>query len=158
MSSTKVYVTKEGLERVQQEHTKLREFKKQKTMGEMPSILHSEDANPEYLAFQEDMSLLDARLAEYENIINNAELIVLPGRDKRDMVCLGAVVSIDINGVVDEFMIVGTMEADPLQKRVSNESPIGKALLGARIGDTVSLYTPVVKQTCKILNIEYRDA
>jgi len=61
MILNKFYVTKQGLEKVKNEHERLKEFKHQKTMGEMPSILHSEEANPEYLAFQEDMSLLDAR-------------------------------------------------------------------------------------------------
>ena len=68
MIANKFYVTKGGIEKVQAEYEKLRDFKRQKTMGETPNLLHSEEANPEYLSFQEDMSLLDARLAEYENI------------------------------------------------------------------------------------------
>jgi transcription elongation factor GreA len=155
MTATKFYLTKEGLKKVQEDHGKLLEFRRAKTMGEVPSILHSEEANPEYLAFQEDMSVLEARIAEYENILNNVALIKIPGKDKRDVVALGAVVTLEMDGTMDEFMIVGTMEADPAQKKISNESPIGKAILGSKVGSTVTPNTAVVSHTCKILKIRY---
>lgn len=155
MGENKFYVTKQGLEKVKSEHEKLRDFKRQKTMGEMPNLLHSEEANPEYLSFQEDMSLLDAKIVEYENILNNVELIVLPKKEWRDRVCVGAIVTLELNGVLDEFMLVGTIEADPAQKKISNESPIGKALLGAKIGSMVKLTTAIINHTCKVLNIRY---
>lgn len=152
---TKFYLTKEGLENVKKEYEKLRDFKHQKTMGEMPSLLHSEEANPEYLAFQEDMSLLDAKITELENILNNAELIVPPAKEERGVICVGAVVALELDGVMDQFMIVGTIEADPAQKKISHECPLGKALLGAKVGSTVKLDTAVVSHTCKVLKIHY---
>jgi len=153
----KFYVTKEGLVKVQKEWERLREFKHRKTMGETPSLLHSEEANPEYLSFQEDMTLLEARLVEYENILSNIELIRPPGKEGRDMVHLGAMVTLDMEGTIEEFMIVGTIEADPMQKKISNESPIGKALLGARVGDTVVPNTSMVSHRCKVLKISYHE-
>ena len=155
MIDSKFYLTKEGLKKVQEEHGKLLEFKRAKMLGEVPSLLHSEEVNPEYLAFQEDMSLLEARIAEHENILNNVALIKIPGKEKRDVVALGAVVTLEIGGVIDEFMIVGTMEADPAQKKISNESPIGKAILGSKVGFTVSPNSAIVSHTCKILKIRY---
>lgn len=155
MTSGKFYLTKEGLKKVQEEHGKLLEFKRAKMLGEVPSTLHSEEVNPEYLAFQEDMSLLEARIAEHENILANAALIKIPSKDKRDVIALGAVVTLEMDGTINEFMIVGTMEADPAQKKISNESPIGKAILGAKVGSTVSPNTSVVSHTCKILKIRY---
>src|SRR3989344_2656706 len=133
----KFYVTREGLEKVQAEHEKLRVFKRQKTMGGTPNLLHSEEPNPEYLAFQEDMGLLDARIAECENILQNAELIQAPKGKERNKVWLGATVMVDLGGELDEFTIVGTLEADPIQKKISNESPLGAGLLGTGVGDTV---------------------
>lgn len=156
MIPNKFYVTKQGLERVKAEYEKLRDFKHQKTMGETPNLLHSEEPNPEYLAFQEDMSLLDARIAEYENILQNAELIQLPKGDERKKVWLGARVTVDLGGEVDEFTIVGTLEANPVQKKISNESPLGAGLLGALVGDVVKVKTELVNHDCRILKIVYR--
>ena len=68
---------------------------------------------------------------------------------------LGATVTVDLGGEVDTFTIVGTLEADPIQKRISNESPIGNGLLGARIGDVIKVKTTLVNHDCKILNIIY---
>ena len=154
MNATKFYVTRQGLEKVKKEYEKLLEFKHQKTLGETPSILHSEEANPEYLAFQEDMSLLDARLAEYENILQNAELIRKPSKNKVNVLDLGATVVCEIDGEKDEFTIVGSLESNPSAGKISNESPVGKALLGNKVGDVVTVNSSVVV-TYKILKISY---
>jgi len=155
MTENKYYLTKEGLEKIQKDYESLLEFRKMKTTGEVPSIWHSEDVNPEYLSFQEDMNVLEARLTEYENILKNVELICLPPKDKRATVCLGATVTVDLGGEVDTFTIVGTLEADPLQKKISNESPIGNGLLGATIDDVVKVKTTLVNHDCRILKIVY---
>lgn len=155
MEENKFYLTKEGLEKVEKERQRLIEFKKLKTRGEAPSIWHSEDVNPEYLAFQEDMSLLDARIAEHTHILKNAELIKPPRKEERRAIQLGATVKLKIEGEIDEFTIVGTMEANPSLKKISNDSPIGKALLGAKVGDTVVAKASLANHHCQILNIRY---
>lgn len=155
MTENKYYLTKEGLEKIKKDYGSLLEFRKAKTTGDVPSIWHSEDVNPEYLSFQEDMSVLEARLTEYENILKNVELIHAPKEKERQEVRLGARVTVDLGGEVDTFTIVGTLEADPLQKRISNESPIGNGLLGTRIGDVVKVKTTLVNHDCKILKIVY---
>jgi len=155
MSENKFYLTREGLEKIEKEYQRLLEFKKLKTKGEVPSIWHSEDVNPEYLAFQEDMSLLEARLAEYSNILKNVELIKLPAKKEQKMVALGAIVKLALDGEIDEFRIVGTMEADPAERKISNESPLGQGLLGAKVGDSVVVKASIVNHTCKILKIRY---
>ncbi len=155
MTENKYYLTKEGLEKIQKDYESLLAFRKMKTTDDVPSIWHSEDVNPEYLSFQEDMNVLEARLTEYEDILKNVELITLPPKEKRTTVCLGSTVTVDLGGEVDTFTIVGTLEADPLQKKISNESPIGGGLLGARIGDVVKVKTTLVNHDCKILKIVY---
>ena len=155
MAEDKFYLTKEGLEKIQADYASLLESRKMKTLDEVPSIWPSEDVNPEYLSFQEDMSVLEVRLTEYENILKNVELIHAPKEKERQEVRLGAMVTVDLGGEVDTFTIVGTLEADPLQKRISNESPIGNGLLGARIGDVVKVKTTLVNHDCKILKIVY---
>jgi transcription elongation factor GreA len=154
MTLSKVYVTKQGLDKVKKEYEGLKEFKRLKTTGEMPSMLHSEEANPEYLSFQEDMSLLDVRLAEFENILQNAELIKKPGKETIDCVDLGATVICEVDGDKDEFTLVGSLESNPAAGRISNESPVGKALLGRKVGEKVTVNSSVVV-TYKILKISY---
>ena len=155
MSENKFYLTKEGLAKIEKEYQKLLEFKKLKTKGEVPSIWHSEDVNPEYLSFQEDMSLMETRIAEHENILRDAELIKRPSKKDQVKISLGAVVSLEIEGEADEFQIVGTLEADPSRRKISDESPLGQGLLGAKVGDTVTIKASIVNHNCKILKIRY---
>ena len=155
MAITTYYLTKEGLEKVKKEHQKLLDFKKAKTKDEVPNIWHSEDVNPEYLSFQEDMSLLETKIAEHENILRSVELIKPPKKSEQNTINLGAVVSLEIEGEIDEFQIVGTLEADPSQRKISNESPLGQGLLGAKVGESVVVKASVVNHTCKILKIRY---
>lgn len=149
------YLTKEGLGKIKREYKELRELKFSKTRGESPKILHSEDLNPEYLAFQEDLNFLETRLIELENIIKNANLITIPKKQKQNIVNLGATVLVQVDGQSDEFSIVGSLEANPSLGKISNESPVGKALLGRRIGEEVLVSSPV-KTVYKIKKIKYR--
>ncbi len=151
----KFYLTKEGLERIKKEYADLKSLKFSKTKGEIPKIWHSEDLNPEYLSFQEDLSFLEVRLAELENIFKNAELIQLPSKEKQNIINLGAQVIVEVDGQRDEFTLVGSLEANPSLGKISNESPVGQALLGHRIGDEVVVSSPI-QTVYKIKKIKYR--
>ncbi|MCH7604641.1 GreA/GreB family elongation factor [Patescibacteria group bacterium] len=155
MVENKFYLTKEGLKKIEKEYQKLLEFKKLKAKGEVPAIWHSEDVNSEYLVFQEDMSLLEAKLAEYKDILRNVEIIRPPAKKEQKEVALGAIVKLALDGEIDEFQIVGTMEADPAERKISNESPLGQGLIGAKVGESVVVKASVVNHTCKILRIRY---
>ena len=61
---------------------------------------------------------------------------------------------VEVDGDVDEFKVVGTMEADPAKRKISNEAPVGRALLGAQIGDVIEVTTPIVKARYKVLKIK----
>ena len=156
MTETKYYVTKQGLSKLEKEYRQLVEFKKKKTTGEeVPSIWHSEEVNPDYLAFQEDMSLLEAKLAELELILRNIEIITAPPKNDRSTVSLGARVTVEVDdGQVDEFEIVGTIEANPSLGRISNESPVGSAFLGKKTGEEVVVSSPK-KTVYRIVKIQY---
>ncbi|MBT9169597.1 MAG: Transcription elongation factor GreA [Syntrophomonadaceae bacterium] len=118
--------------------------------------MHSEDLNPEYLAFQEDIGFLDSRIIELENIIKNAELIRPPQKEKQNIVDLGATVTLeDSHNQINEFMIVGTLEANPSEGKISSESPVGKTLLGRKIGEEVIITSPI-KIVYKIKKIKYQ--
>ncbi len=153
----KIYLTKEGLERLKNEARNLGELKLLKTKNEVPKILQSEDLNPEYLSFQEDLSLFEARLADLEHIVKNAEIIQVPPKEKQNLISLGATVVVEVDGQEDEFEIVGSLEANPAIGKISNESPVGKALLGHKAGDEVVVSSPI-KTVYKIKDIKYHVA
>ena len=151
------YLTKEGLKNIKKEYEDLLLIKHQKTTGEAPKILHSEDVDPEYLSYQEDLIMLDSKMLELETILKNAKLIKVPPKDKQEAIDLGATVLVDIGGSKDEFMIVGTLEANPSEGKISNESPVGRLLLGKKVGEEVMLSAPN-KTICKIKKIKYSVA
>lgn len=139
---------------MKKEFEDLKNLKLSKTNGEVPKIWHSEDLNPEYLAFQEDLEFLESRLNDLEHIIKNAELIKLPAREEQKNINLGATVMVQVNGQMDEFTLVGTLEANPSLGMISNESPVGKQLLGHRTGEEVIISSPI-KTIYKIKKIKY---
>ena len=148
------YLTKDGLKRIKKEYEDLQQIKLMKSRGEAPKILHSEDVDPEYLALQEDLGLLDIKIAELETILKNTRLIKTPLKTEQGTVGLGATVLVSINGNDDEFTIVGTLEANPAQGKISNESPVGQVLLGKTVGQEIKLNSPT-RTTYKIKKISY---
>lgn len=141
-NQNKFFLTKEGLLRIENEYKELKKLKFFKTKGESPRIFHSEEIDPEFLAFQEDLELLDTRLIELETILKNVQLIVPPPKEKRDVVGLGALVTVGVDGQEDELEIVGTLEANPSLGRISDESPVGRMLVGKKVGDEVVIHSP----------------
>jgi transcription elongation factor GreA len=95
----------------------------------------------------------EARTSEIENILQNAEIIKKPRGVVK--VQLGSVVKLkgQPGGHAKEFQVVGTVEADPLSGKISDESPIGQALIGQKVGETVEISTPTDTSTYKIVSI-----
>jgi len=153
----KFYLTKKGLEKIKKEYKNLKELKLAKTKGEIPIMWESEDLNPEYLSFQEDLNFLESKINELEYILKNAELIKIPPKEKRNIVDLGATVLVEVEGQLDEFQIVGTLEANPNIGKISNESPVGRTLCGHKIGDKIIVSSPI-KTIYKIKKIKYQTS
>ncbi len=155
MEGKTFFITKSKLQELKAEYDKLLELERTKTIGEeAPKIFESEDLNPEFVSFQEDMGFLRSRIDEIKNILENYELIKKPEKEKANFVNLGAKVIVDTAGQKDEFTIVGTIEANPMAGKISDESPVGKALMGRKIGDEITIDSPA-KTTYKIKNIKY---
>lgn len=95
--------------------------------------------NAEYDAAREDQGIVETRIAEIEDILQNAEII---SGAKKGVVGLGSVVELKKDSKVVTYTVVGPVEADPLSGKISNESPIGEALMGKKVGDTVTISTP----------------
>ena len=153
----KFYLTKKGLGKIKEEYQKLLTLREIKFTKEAPPLLHSEEINAEYISFQEDFGYLKSRIAELEYILKNFELIKLPPKNERDKVYLGAMLKVELDDEIDEFTIVGTREVDIANKKISDESPIGKALIGHKVGDIVAIKTEMMNHTCKILGIKYNN-
>ncbi|MCX6765040.1 MAG: GreA/GreB family elongation factor [Candidatus Nealsonbacteria bacterium] len=149
------FLTEEGFKSIKSEYETLEKIRASKVKGEVPKIWESEDLNPDFLSFQEDMELLETRLIELENVLKNVKIIKTPSKNEKNNVQLGAVVTLQIDKKeVDELKIVGTLEANPSLGKISDQSPVGKALLGHAIGDEVVVSSPI-KTIYKIKKIRY---
>lgn len=110
--------------------------------------------NADYIMAKEDQAFLEGRIQELESLLRSATIID-EKVTKRDVVSMGCKATVQEKGSEPElFTLVGAKEADPRQGRISNESPIGKALLGKKVGDTVNVQTPGGVITFKILKVE----
>ena len=107
--------------------------------------------NAEYDAAREDQGITETRIAEIEEILKYAKVIKNSGKGK---VQLGSVVELKLGKKTPTYTVVGPVEANPLESKISNESPIGKALMGRRIGDSVEIETPKGKLVYEIISIK----
>lgn len=106
--------------------------------------------NAEYDAAREEQGLLETRIAEIEDILTHAEIIK---GGKKKTVGLGSKVELKKDGKIVTYTVVGPVEADPLEGKISNESPIGVALFGKKVGDSVTIETPKTSVTYEIAQI-----
>jgi len=108
--------------------------------------------NMEYTAARQDQERNESRISEIEHILKNVNVIKDPKSNGK--VVLGSTVRLRTeDGKTKEFQVVGTVEADPLNGKISDESPIGRALMGKKNGDEVEIKTPVETALYKIAEI-----
>ncbi|MEI7683311.1 MAG: transcription elongation factor GreA [Candidatus Saccharibacteria bacterium] len=107
--------------------------------------------NAEYTSALNEQERVESRIAEVENILANSKVIKKPTGDSK--VQLGSKISLKGSGKTKDFQVVGTVEADPLAGKISDESPIGKALLGKKVGDEVEIKTPAETTAYKVISI-----
>ena len=106
--------------------------------------------NSEYSAAKEDLAFAEGRIKEIEELVKRAEIV---DSKYSNIVNIGSEVLVDRNGVEENYRIVGEFEADPSQKKLSATSPIGKALIGNKIGDVIAVQVPAGTINYKILKI-----
>ena len=152
-SSKSTYLTPKGLINAKAELEHLTKVKRLEIAERIHQAREYGDLteNSEYDTAMEDQSLTENRIAQLENILKNAKVISL--EHTNDFVVIGSTVRVEMDGELDEFTIVGRVEADPSKKRISNESPLGSTLLGAKKGEIVEVTTPIVRYKCKVLEI-----
>lgn len=149
-----VYLTANGLSEAKAEL----EFFKNTKRAQVAELIHQAREygdlaeNSEYDAALEEQAMIESRISELENILKGAKVITK--EHDNEFVVIGSTVKIEMDDGIDEFTIVGRVEADPSKKRISNESPLGSALVGAKKGEVVEVATPIVRYKCKVLEIK----
>ncbi|MBI2330143.1 transcription elongation factor GreA [Candidatus Daviesbacteria bacterium] len=149
-----VYLTAKGLTEAKEELEFLKKTKRVQIADRIHQARQYGDLaeNSEYDTAMDEQSLTESRISELENILKDAKVIANPS--SQDFVVIGSTVKIEMDDGIDEFTIVGRVEADPSKKRISNESPLGLALMGAKKGEEVDVATPIVRYKCKVLEIK----
>lgn len=152
--SKKFILTRDGLEDLQQEYNDLTLIKKPAIIARIKIAREFGDLaeNSEYDAAKDEQSLLESRIAQLEEVLHKAHIV--EETESSDIVVIGSTVVVEMNNEVHEFSIVGSFEADPTKSKISNESPVGKALLGLRGGETIEVAVGPVKSTIKVLEIK----
>ena len=153
-NQTKFLLTKEGLEDLKKEFNNLVNVKRTEAVKRVAAAREQGDLseNSEYTASREELNMIDGRISELEEIIHHAELIST--KHGKTAVDVGCKVTLHIDGKKDVFTIVCEWEADPKEKKISHSSPLGKALLGKKIGEEIEVLAPVGKIRYKIISIE----
>lgn len=155
-SSNVVYVTAEGLKQMEDELRELKTTRREEVAMRLEAAIKQGDLkeNADYHDAKEEQGLMEARVRYLEDALRRAEVIRQDGPN--DKVRVGSKVTVVEAGTDDEeiYMIVGAQEADPANGRISNESPIGQALLGARVGQTVAAAIPMGEINFEIRQID----
>jgi transcription elongation factor GreA len=144
-NDTVVYVTEEGLEKIKAELQFLKTERREEISHRLElAIAHGDlSENADYDYAKQEQAFVEGRIKDLEDSLRRAEVIENNGR--ADKVRVGCTVTVAEKGYEDEpesYFIVGIHEADPGNGRISNESPIGRALLGAKVGQVVTVHAP----------------
>ncbi|MBR1865246.1 MAG: transcription elongation factor GreA [Lachnospiraceae bacterium] len=156
MAEKKNLLTDKGLKKLEDELQELRVVKRKEVAQKIKEAREQGDLseNAEYDAAKDEQKDIEARIEELEAILKNVEVVYTDEVDK-EKVNVGCVVTVkeSDNGNVQIFKLVGSTEADVLNNKISNESPVGAALMGSKIGETVTVEAPNGEFKFEILDI-----
>lgn len=154
----KIYLTKDGLAEIQKEYEHLTKDKRPVVLERLSQARSMGDLseNAEYTAAKEELAFIDGRIDEIEELLNQVVLIEEhSGRaGKKKSIELGSKVMLNVGKKKEMFTVVGEWEADPANKKISHQSPLGKALIGKISGDTVEVEAPAGKVIYTVLSVE----
>lgn len=155
MDNKKIYLTKEGLAELKREYDGLVNKKRPDVLARVTQARNMGDLseNAEYVASREELTFIDGRIDELEIILKKAVIIRENVKTLNHAVKLGSTVTLHSNGKKEIFTVVGEWEADPTNKKISHESPLGKVLIGKKVGEKVQVEAPAGKLTYSIVSI-----
>lgn len=157
MDAKKIFLTQEGLEELKKELVDLQNAKRPKVLERLAEARAMGDLseNSEYTAAREELALIDGRIEELQEILKGVEVIKEDHSAKgKKAVQLGSKVKVKIKDKHDVFTLVGEWEADPKERKISHESPLGKALIGKAVGEQVEVEAPAGKILYTVVEIE----
>jgi len=151
---SKIQLTQKGYDDLKKEHQDLIKNKKPQAIERLGKARAMGDLseNSEYNAAKDGLAFVEGRIQEIEEILNNAE--VIENNNIHNQVQVGSSVTVETNGKNELFQIVGEFEADPMNKKLSQNSPIGQALINKKVGDLVEVNIPAGKVQYKIVEIK----
>jgi transcription elongation factor GreA len=151
--SKKYLLTPEGLQKLNEELKTLISEKRKEIIERISEAAAHGDLseNADYAQAREEQSFIEGRIQEIEDIIKNAEIIQASAH--RTMVTIGSTAKIRVGGVEKTYTIVGSNEANPREGKISNESLVGKALLGHKVGEKFYITTPAGEMEYEIVGI-----
>jgi transcription elongation factor GreA len=154
MEDKPVLLTKEGLQALEEELEQLVGVRRAEVAERIRQARDFGDIaeNAEYTEAKNEQSLVEGRIQTLEAMVRNAVMIEEENRE-RGVVAAGAEVKVSSEEGEETYSIVGAAEADPLNGRISNESPLGRALLGHKAGDEVEWSSPMGTSRVKILSV-----
>ena len=156
---TAKFLTKEGFQKLQDELEHLRTVKRQEVADRLHEAMEGGELieNAEYEAAKNEQAFVEGRIQELETLLASARVIE-EEKDKNhhaDIVEIGSTVTIQEQGYdAESYTIVGAAEANPREGKISNESPIGKAILNHEVGETVHVETPDGTYKVKIIKVK----
>jgi transcription elongation factor GreA len=151
-----MYLTSEGAAKLRAELEELKGPRREEMAKRLRAAIQMGDLseNADYHKAKEDQSFMEGRIQELEYLLKKA-IIVDADQVSKDTVQVGACVTVqEGDGPQEQYFLVGVKEADPRKGRISNESPIGRALMGSHVGDEVTAATPGGDIRLKIIKIE----
>lgn len=150
----KVYLTKQGLRKLKEEYQALTEVKRPRLVQRIARAREMGDLteNSDYYDARDKLRFLDDRIAELQKTL--AGVVVIKKAKNPQKIDLGCKVSVSVNEREQVFTLVGGLEADPKSKKISYQSPLGKAFMGKKVGDKVEVETPGGKVVYIVKKIE----
>lgn len=155
-NNKKIYLTKEGLAELKKENDELVNKKRPDVLARVTQARNMGDLseNAEYVAAREELTFIDGRIDELEIILKQAVIIREGAKTANHAVKLGSTVTLSVNGKKEIFTVVGEWEADPENKKISHESPLGKVLIGKKVGEKVQVEAPAGKITYAVVSVK----
>jgi len=147
MTQDKIHLTQEGFDKIKKEYQQLVDVKRPKVVEKLAEARREGDLseNNVYLESRQELGFIDGRIAELEEVISKA-VVINSGHDNCQEVGLGCQVTIQNgDGQKQVFHLVGEWEADPAAQKISSRSPLGKSLLGKKVGERVEVEVPAGK-------------
>lgn len=154
----KIYLTKEGLADLQKEYEELTKVKRPEMLDRVAEARNQGDLseNAEYTAARDELSFIDGRIEEIEELLKQVTIIedTTSNGGAKAAVALGSKVTVKIGNKEEVFSVVGEWEADPAEKKISHESPLGKALIGKQKGEAVEVDAPAGKVVYTVVSVK----